>query len=184
MHKHSTVTLLESWAKISRAGIHWDLQTITFHQNNIQSKIPCAHRWKYFQINKWRNAFLWKPVWYHFWQITAIVMKNKHLSHRMMRSTLMHTGSKTTDPQLTAESLLYLIRHISSDIQASNRLRRAEITNTNLFLSSLLRRGVVLRLKKQHFVPVGSVMSGCLLCGRWDRKLSAVTSHCLIWPSG
>lgn len=166
---------------LSRAGIHWDLQAITFHENSIQSKKPCACQWKYFQVNKWRNAFLWKPLRYHFWQITATVMKSKHLSHRVMRSTLMHTGSKTADPQLTAESLLYLIRHISSDMQASNRLRRAEITNTNLFLSSLLRRGAVLRLKKQHFVSVGSAMSGCLLWGRWGRKLSSVLLHHIVW---
>ena len=98
---------------LSRAGRHRDFQAIIFHRNNIQSKITCAFRWKYFQINKRRSGILWKTDRYHFWQITAIVMKSKHLSHRVMWSTLMHTGSKTTEPQLKAESLLYLIRHIS-----------------------------------------------------------------------
>lgn len=100
-------------AFLSRAGRHRDFQATVFHQNNVQSKITCAFRWKYFQINKQRSGILWKPVQYHFWQITAIVMKSKHLSHRVMRSTLMHTGSKTTEPQLKTESLLYLIRHMS-----------------------------------------------------------------------
>lgn len=98
---------------LSGAGRHRDFQAIIFHWNNIQLKITCTFRWKYFQINKWRSGVLWKPVWYHFWQITAIVMKSKHLSHRVMWSTLMRTGSKTTEPQLKAESLLYLIRHIN-----------------------------------------------------------------------
>ena len=98
---------------LSRAGRHWDFQAITFHRNNIQSKITSAFQWKCFQINKWRSSILWKPVRYHFWQITAVVMKSKHLSHKVMRSMLMHTGSKTTEPKLKAESLLYLIRHIS-----------------------------------------------------------------------
>lgn len=98
---------------LSRAGRHQDFQAIIFHWNNIQSQITCSFWWKYFHINKGRSGVLWKAVWYRFWQITAIVMRSKHLSHRVMQSTLMHPGSSTTEPQLKAESLLYLIRHIS-----------------------------------------------------------------------
>lgn len=70
-------------------------------------------------------------------------------------------------------------------MQASNCLRRAEIANTNLLLSSLLRRGGGDKIKETAFCAGGV---GSFLVTFWGDSgaSSSVLLHhnSPIWPSG